>query len=264
MESPNPPTPPNALETARAAAIQAGTLLRESFHSPREVDELKTYDIKLALDRECQALITTRLLDTFPHHCLLGEEGNDGDESSPWQWIVDPLDGTVNFFYGIPHFCVSIALRHGDNLRLGVIHDPMLDETWTVEAGGTPTLNGNPIRVSSRDQPGDAIVTVGFSKTIESIDHGLARYGRIAHRVRKTRLMGSAALAMAYIACGRLDAYIEEEISLWDIAAGQLLIEAAGGTVILRPCEHNAGPGKFSIRASNARLPLAPLIDAQP
>ncbi len=259
----HPECPANALTVAEAAARAAGAKLRAAFHDTRDVDEMKAYDIKLALDRECQELIASQLLAAFPDHCMLGEEGNAGNESSPWRWIVDPLDGTVNYFYGIPHFSVSIGLSHGGmregeegSIRIGAVHDPMLDETWTVQSGGPAMLNGEPTQVSARDSLGAAIVTVGFSKSPDSIDHGLARFKEISHRVRKTRMMGSAALAMAYIASGRLDAYIEEEVSLWDIAAGKLLVEAAGGEVLLTPCAHPSAPGKYSICASNGRVPV--------
>ena len=128
---------------------------------------------------------------------------------------------------------------------------------FAVEAGGTPTRNGKPISASSRSELNDAVVTIGFSKSKEAMDAGMARYRKIAYQVRKTRMMGSAALALAYIACGRLDAYIEEQISLWDIAAGQLLVEAAGGSIKLS--DSTSHPDKWGIVAHNGKLPLEEL-----
>jgi myo-inositol-1(or 4)-monophosphatase len=260
MNLPVTPTPEylaSFLQLAESAARAAGITLKKAFGGDLEVDEKLAYDIKLALDRETQIFLESQILAACPDHVILGEEGTTGDQSAPWQWVIDPIDGTVNFFYGIPHFCISIALRHNGESVLGLIHDPMLDETWTIIRGGTPTLNGRPIRVSSRDTLADSIVTVGFSKSKASLDQGFERYREIAYEVRKTRLMGSAALAMAYIASGRLDAFIEEQISLWDIAAGHLLVEAAGGTVLLRPsADPDAGHGKMFICASNGKLPL--------
>ena len=245
------------LHAAESAACEAGQTLKKAFGGELEVDEKKTYDIKLALDRETQVFLENKLLGAFPEHVVLGEEGCTGDQSAPYQWVIDPIDGTVNFFYGIPHFCISIALRYHGETVLGVIHDPMLGETWSVIRGGVPTLNGRPIRVSNRDTLADSIVTVGFSKSIASLDQGFERYKEIAYKVRKTRLMGSAALAMAYIACGRLDAYIEEQISLWDIAAGHLLVEAAGGRVTLgRSSDPDAPNEKMFICASNGKIPV--------
>ncbi len=260
MSTQSAPTPASLarfLAVAESSARLAGRTLKSAFGGELEVDEKKTYDIKLALDRETQAFLEGHILAEFPDHVILGEEGMTGDQDAPYQWVIDPIDGTVNFFYGIPHFCISIALRFHGRIIVGMIHDPVLDETWTVVEGGIPCLNGRPIKVSDRDTLGEAIVTVGFSKSKASLDQGFDRYRQIAYEVRKTRLMGSAALAMAYIACGRLDAYIEEQISLWDIAAGQLLVEAAGGKVILRDSTDPGAPdGKMFICASNGRLPL--------
>ena len=242
-------------ELAVEAAREAGSMLREKFGLELQVDEKQAYDIKLALDRHSQDMIAGRLLGRFPEHAFYGEEGVEGNQESLYQWIVDPIDGTVNYFYGIPHYCVSIALRHAGEIVVGVIYDPMQDEMWEVVKGGKPELNGREIVVSGRDTLGDSIVTVGFSKSKESIDHGFARFRDIAYKVRKTRMLGSAALAMAYIACGRLDAYIEEEISLWDIAAGKILVENAGGEVVLRTSP--SAPEKFFICASNGRIDLS-------
>ncbi len=242
------------LDLACRAAREAGALLRASFETELDVDVVERHDIKLALDVASQRLIEDLILSAFPDHAIYGEEGIAGDQSSDSQWIVDPIDGTVNFFYGIPHFCVSIAMRRGGELKLGAIYDPMMDELYAVDFEGPATRNGQPIRPSSRSELAEAVVTVGFSKSTESIDAGLARYKAIAHRVRKTRMMGSAALALAYIACGRLDAYIEESISLWDIAAGQLLLERGGGSVVLTPSPGN--PDKSGIVASNGRIEL--------
>jgi myo-inositol-1(or 4)-monophosphatase len=243
-------------DIAEEAARAAGKLLRDHYGNDQEVETFEDHDIKLHLDVRCQELITGIILDRFPDHKIVGEEGNAGVENSQFQWVVDPIDGTVNYFFGIPHFCVSIALRHGagDDWMLGVIYDPMMNELWTIEAEGTPMLNGKPITTSGRQEMAEAVVTVGFSKTKASMEAGFERYREIASQVRKSRMMGSAALAMAYIACGRLDAYIEEVISLWDIAAGRLLVEAAGGCVemVASPID----PSKLSICAWNGKLPL--------
>lgn len=239
-----------AIEAARAA----GELLRANFGTAAEVNEFHDHDIKLELDVRTQTLITERLLAAFPDHALYGEEGIAGNQSSEWQWIVDPIDGTVNFFYGIPHFCVSIALRRGDEIQLGVIYDPMRDELWSVEKGGIATLNGKPIAVSPRTNLKDAVLSIGFAKSKTTIAAGLPLVEKFVGRVRKIRLMGSAALDLAYVACGRLDAYIESSVSLWDVAAGKLLVEAAGGRYESRPREDH--PDKISVRASSGHLDL--------
>lgn len=242
------------LDIAIEAAKKAGELLRDNYETDLVVDAMHDHDIKLNLDVRSQDLITDCLLKAFPDHALYGEEGIAGNSDSEWQWVVDPIDGTVNYYYGIPHFCVSIALRHKQEIVLGVIYDPMADELWTVEKDGCATLNGRKIQASSRDQLKDTVMTIGFSKTKESIDVGLERYRTIAYKVRKTRMLGSAALALAYISCGRLDAYIEESISLWDVAAGILLVESVGGKIELTPLSH--GADQYAIVATNGKITI--------
>jgi myo-inositol-1(or 4)-monophosphatase len=243
------------LETALSAARAAGDLLRSEFGKTPGVNEFAAHDIKLELDVRSQELITKMLLQVFPDHAILGEEGTAGNASSQWQWIVDPIDGTVNYFYGIPHFCISIALRRAEEIQVGVIYDPMRDEIWAVRRGSEATLNGAPIAVSPRTQLADAVLSVGFSKTAATIAGGLPLLEKYVRRARKCRLMGSAALDLAYVACGRLDAYIEQSVSLWDVAAGQLLVEAAGGTFESTAREDT--PEKISVIASNGKMDLA-------
>ena len=237
-----------------AAARAAGDLLRKSFHQPLRVNAKEAHDIKLEIDVETQNLITGLLLKKFPHHALYGEEGVVGDQTSEFQWVVDPLDGTVNYFYGVPHFCVSIALRCQGKIIVGVIYDPMRDEMWAVQKGGEPKLNDRVFRVSERTELSEAIISVGLSKTGATIESGLPLLQSMVHRARKCRLMGSAALDMAYVACGRFDAYIEQGISLWDIAAGWILVEAAGGSVEMQP--RTDMKDKYSIVASNGLIDL--------
>ncbi len=225
------------LDAAETAARAAGKLLRENFGRPQQVNAVAAHDIKLAIDIQTQELITKLLLKEFPKHALYGEEGTVGDQSSEYQWVIDPLDGTVNYFYGIPHFCVSIALRFRNEIMVGVIYDPIRREMWKGQKGETPKLNA-----------------VGLAKTGETISANFPLLQQMVHRVRKCRVLGSAALDMAYVACGRLDAYIEQGISLWDIAAGWLLVENAGGTVDLRPRADMKD--KYSIVASNGVINL--------
>jgi myo-inositol-1(or 4)-monophosphatase len=242
------------LDAAEKAARAAGKLLRKNFRQPQRVNAVAAHDIKLEIDVEAQELITKVLLREFPKHALYGEEGVVGAQSSEHKWIVDPLDGTVNYFYGIPHFCVSIALRLRNEVLVGVIYDPIRREMWKGQKGETSKLNGKPVRVSDRADLAEAIVSVGLAKTAETINTNFPLLQQMIHRVRKCRVLGSAALDLAYVACGRLDAYIERGISLWDIAAGWLLVENAGGTVDLRPSEEMKD--KFSIIASNGVINL--------
>jgi myo-inositol-1(or 4)-monophosphatase len=160
----------------------------------------------------------------------------------------------VNYFYGVPHFCISIALRQGEKIILGVVYDPMRNDLWQVEAGELPLLNGKPCEVSERSKLSDAILSVGFSKSKTTIDSGMPVFEKMVYRARKCRMMGSAALDLAYVSCGRLDAYIEQVVSLWDIAAGNLLVESAGGKVEMTS---SIIPHKYSIIASNGKIDLS-------
>lgn len=246
------------VDIAVKAAKAAGVLLRENFGCALEVDEAQHHDIKLALDRESQDLITDILLGETPDYALYGEEGVAGNQDSDYQWIVDPIDGTVNFFYGIPHYCISIALRHKEDIIVGVIYDPSMDDLWTVVKGEKPYLNGKEISCSSRTKLEESILYVGCGKTEDALSTGLERFRRASLRARKMRMMGSAALGMAYIATGRLDAYVESRISLWDIAAGKLLIESTGGKVTLTPKEND--PDVMSIIATNGKIPIEEIL----
>jgi myo-inositol-1(or 4)-monophosphatase len=243
------------LNAAVEAARSAGDLLRASLHQPLKVNAEEAHDIKLELDVQAQDLITGRLLKEFPSHAILGEEGSLGNVDADKEWIIDPIDGTVNFFYGIPHYCISIALRQGGTIELGVIYDPVRDELWHAAKGGPAHLNDRVIRVSTRHTVGEATVSVGFSKENRGFRSGLRTFEHLIHRARKCRMMGSAALDLAYVATGRLDAYIERSVSWWDVAAGVLLVECAGGKV-----DVSASPvvdGKLAVVASNGLIELA-------
>jgi len=242
------------LDAAEEAARAAGELLRAEFNRPRQVKASEAHDIKLQIDIDAQDLITNLLLKKFRDHALYGEEGVVGDQSSPHQWVVDPLDGTVNYFYRIPHFCVSIALRFKGEIIVGVIYDPIRNEMWSAQKGEKPCLNGQPFRVSDRADLAEAVISVGLAKTSKSIDTNLPLLQEMVHRVRKCRVLGSAALDMAYVACGRFDAYIEQGISLWDIAAGWILVETAGGKVDLRPRQDMKD--KYAVVATNGVIDL--------
>jgi myo-inositol-1(or 4)-monophosphatase len=221
---------------AITAAQAAGEKLRHFFGQALDVTEQFAHDIKLQADKDCQDLIYKILLGHFPKTRCIGEEGdsdNVGDPQAEVEWIVDPIDGTMNLAHGIPHFCVSIAAREvkSERILLGVIYDPMRRELFTAERGSGTYLNGLRQKVSTRDKLSEAVLAVGFAKSQESIDHCLELYKIYGNKARKLRAMGSAALDLAYVATGRLDAYIEQGVNLWDVAAGVILIEEAGGVV---------------------------------
>ena len=241
------------LVTARDAALRAGASLREGFGSEVVVNESHHHDLKIQLDVDTQALLTRSILSVFPEHQILGEEGGEGSGGSGYEWILDPIDGTVNLAYGIPHFCVSVACRLDDEILVGVIYDPMRNELFEAARGSGARLNGKTIHASQRTKIEEAIMALGFSKSADSIEKCLEMYQHYARRARKLRAMGSAALDMAYIASGRLDAYIEQGIKIWDIAAGQIILEEAGGKIDLTPRDE---PHHYHICAWNGLLEL--------
>jgi myo-inositol-1(or 4)-monophosphatase len=217
---------------AITAAQAAGMLLRQRFGHDLHVNATYAHDIKLAVDVEAQELIYKILLDHFPKTRCIGEEGDfPGDPNAEHEWIVDPIDGTMNLAMGIPHFCISIAAREvaTKKIILGVIYDPLRQELFTAERDSGTYLNGIRQKVSTRAKLSEAVLAVGFAKSQESIDHCLKLYALYGNTARKLRAMGSAALDLAYVATGRLDAYIEQGVNLWDIAAGAVLVEEAGG-----------------------------------
>lgn len=244
------------LRTAVDAALVAGDFLRRSFGEPVDVCEEKAYDLKIEADRQCQEMIARTILHDFPDHRILGEEGNAGSPTGTVEWIVDPLDGTVNFAYGIPHFCTSIAVRWEGEMLAGVIYDPIRRELFTGERDRPPRLNGKPIATSRRTRLSEAVCVIGFSRSRAGIEQGLRLAQYLVPRVRKVRLTGSAALDLAYVAAGRIDAYLEQEIRLWDIAAGLLLLSQAGGSVHQFA---NPGSDSFRVTATNGRLDLSGL-----
>src|ERR1017187_3194058 len=265
-------------QAAAARAAQAvGVLMRRDLNVNKRANSVTQHDIKLELDVRCQGLIEKALRREFPAVALLGEEGVAGRADAEYRWVVDPIDGTVNFAYGIPHACVSIALQaKRDECRvssvecstgrrarlsgatchlphvtwLGVVYDPFQNELWTPIRGGSARLNGKVIHVSRRSKLSECMISIGFAKSRGSLELALPYFVWLARRVRKIRMLGSAALGLTYVATGRLDAYIERGINLWDIAAGGLIIECAGGKFWREPAEK----GKFRMIASNGLL----------
>jgi myo-inositol-1(or 4)-monophosphatase len=242
-----------ALDCAVKASRAVGKSMRQNLNLTKHINSKTQHDIKLELDVNSQKLITKMLASAFPDIALLGEEGITGNPESAQRWVVDPIDGTVNFTYGIPHACISIALQikspvtnaYGEDYEtvVGVVYDPFCDEMWTAIAGQPARLNGKIIHVSNRPLLREAIVSIGFAKSRGSLEATLPYFNQLVRRVRKVRMMGAAALAMTYVASGRFDAYIERGIRLWDIAAGGLIVECAGGEFWRAPIK-----GKYAYR----------------
>ena len=189
------------------------------------------YEMLAEANEEAERKIEKILRETFPNHGMLTEESGELEGECDARWIVDPLDGTTNYAHGLPVFAVSIALETAGKVVLGVVYDSMRDETFVAERGGGATLNGEPIRVSETEEPIRALIATGLPYDRERMPEALELFGRFAALSRGMRRLGAAALDLCYVACGRLDGYYERGIWPWDIAAGSLILEEAGGEI---------------------------------
>jgi myo-inositol-1(or 4)-monophosphatase len=218
------------VRVAIAAATEAGRLLKRRFRTGVAVQMKGVADIVTATDLEAQALVVRRLRRAFPDHGILAEEDLDAAPEAEWRWILDPLDGTKNFAHGIPNFCVSIAAEHRGRVMVGVVCDPMHDELFVGVRRQGAWCNGRPIRVSGVRELGLAFVATGCPHRVGKYVKSVAlTFGRFCARTLGVRDRGAGALDLCYVACGRLDGYWEIDQSPWDIAAGGLIVEEAGG-----------------------------------
>jgi myo-inositol-1(or 4)-monophosphatase len=221
-----------AIQTARDAGhILAGRFGRASL----EVTNKGDIDLVTEADLAAERLIIERIQTHYPRHAILAEESGTtvayGDERSEWKWVIDPLDGTTNYAHGYPCFCVSIALERAGQIVIGAIYDPVRDELFAAERGEGATLNGRRLRVSNVGDLNRALVCTGFPYDVRGrTDFARHFYNFIMH-AQAVRRDGSAALDLAYVAAGRFDGFWEEGLRPWDVAAGVLLIEEAGGRV---------------------------------
>ena len=216
------------------AAQHAGGILRRGFGSSFEVtSKSHRHDLVTSYDKEVEKAIITFIKHSFPEHTFLGEEGGlIGDDPSTIQWIIDPLDGTVNFAHHIPMFAVSIAATLRGEVLAGVIYHPLLEELFVAEKGQGAFLNGKKLKVSQTALIEDAMIATGFPYNVkENPLHCIELFEHLALLGTPLRRMGSAALDLAYLAAGRFDAFWEVSLKPWDVAAGRLLITEAGGKI---------------------------------
>jgi len=225
---------PLLVATAIEAALQAGRTHLRYFRQAPAITKKGRIDLvtaaDLAAERDFRALIGRR----FPSHDVLGEEMTPvpGGGDARYRWIIDPVDGTTNFAHGLACFCVSIALQVDGRIELGVIYDPVARELFTAERGAGARLNGLPIRVTTCETLVDALLCTGFPYTIrDERRRQVDVFAAFLEEAQAVRRLGSAALDLCYVACGRFDGYWEEKLRVWDIAAGALIVEEAGGTV---------------------------------
>lgn len=221
-----------AYVVAVEAALEAGRILRGYFRRTREVHHKGEIDLVTEADMASEQEILARIRKAFPDHRVLAEESGETSQDSPWLWVVDPLDGTTNFAHGFPVFSVSIALLHEGERVLGIVYDVMRDELFAARRGGGAFLNGRPIRVSDVSRLEDALLVTGFPYDRHDARFDNTReFVALLKRCHGVLRVGSAALDLATVASGRLDGYWEFRLNPWDLAAGALLVEEAGGLV---------------------------------
>src|ERR687897_2560075 len=255
------PTDAELLDGAVAAARAGGAVLVEGLRRPKQV-ELKSERASIVTwaDVTAQAAIVGVIAERFPDHSILAEEGPGDVASGPATWLIDPLDGTTNYAHGVPFACTSLAVCDADGLAAGAIFDPFRGELFTAVRGGGAWLGDERLTVSPADSPGSGLVCTG----IQSDDpDAIAAFGRrivaLSRHCRGVRCVGSPALCLAYVAAGRVDAFVERDATFaWDVGAGALLIGEAGGrTEDLDGGPVNLGPGLANVLASNGRIHAA-------
>ncbi|MEW6637744.1 MAG: inositol monophosphatase family protein [Actinomycetota bacterium] len=226
------------LEVAVEAVRAAGEVLRAGFGRERRIRYKGEVDLVTETDEEAERVLAEVLLGAFPGSGMLAEEGGKTPGKREERWIVDPLDGTVNFAHGLPFFAVSVALQRGQEVVLGVVYDPLREEMFLARRGEGATLNGEPVRTSRTGELIRSLVATGFPYDREKMPEALDLFGRFATRTRGMRRLGSTAIDLCYVAAGRLDGYYERGIWAWDIAAAALILEEAGG----RATDYRGGP----------------------
>jgi myo-inositol-1(or 4)-monophosphatase len=219
-----------AIETAR----DAGHVLMEKFGRITAVTKKGDINLVTEADLASEELIVERIRSHYPRHSILAEEGGDVikiEGEKTWKCIIDPLDGTTNYAHGYPCFCVTLALEHDGEIVVGVTFDPTRNELFSAEKGRGSALNGKSIRVSSTEKLSEALIVTGFPYDFKQRENFARHLTEFLLSSRGVRRDGSAAIDMAYVACGRFDGFWEEGLNPWDVAAGKLLIEEAGGVI---------------------------------
>ena len=248
---------------AQQAARQAGEHVFTQLGRRSDTDRILRHDIKHKLDREAQEVATAVIRASFPDHAILGEETADAKlPASDVRWIIDPIDGTINFTHGLPLWCCSVAAQIGEQTVAGAVFAPELGLLFEAQAGGPARCNGKPLRVSDTDRLEQALIHTGADKDNSGVT-SFRFFNRIAEVAQRPRVMGSAALDICWVAAGSTDAYFEPGIYIWDMAAAGFILACAGGR-----CEilHQYPGYKMAVLATNGRLheplkeAIAPLL----
>ena len=221
-----------AFEVASEAAREAGDIIVAHFHDEKRISYKEgrsniVTDVDLLVEGKIKAL----LQEEYPDFGIMTEESEDIASDSPYTWLIDPIDGTRNYAYGIPHFCVALALTQGEEVVLAIIYDPVRDELFRAEKGRGAFLNDLPISVSAKTSLQESLIGFDMGYDAEMGQEILGVASALWPGVVSVRVMGSAALGLAYTACGRLDLYIHLSLYPWDLASGILLVREAGGVI---------------------------------
>lgn len=256
-----PATDPAVAALAREVAVSAGALLLERFGARATGVSTKSSltDLVSDADRDAEALIVDAIRRARPGDAILAEEGGGVDAGGAVRWVVDPLDGTTNYLWGIPHWSVSVAVSDADGPAVGVVHDPCRGELFCAVRGAGATLDGAALRLGDGPPLAEALIATGFNYRERERERQGRRVAALLPRVRDIRRFGSAALDLAWLAAGRVDGYYETGLNPWDWAAGRLLVAEAGGTVAEIPAPDDGPP---CVVAARARLfgPLSALL----
>ncbi|OJX39926.1 MAG: hypothetical protein BGO78_14155 [Chloroflexi bacterium 44-23] len=222
---------PTLIEIERLAK-QAGKILKTGFGQVHQVTHKGSIDLVTEIDRQSEEYLVSQIHQQFPGQTIIGEEGGTyTGAQSDLVWYLDPLDGTSNFVHGIPIFSVSIAFSVNHAIKLAVVYDPLADECFSAEAGRGARLNGSPIQTAQATQLVDALVATGFPYHVHETGANLDNFANFARSAQGVRRLGSAALDMCFVACGRLDGFWELGLQAWDLAAGVLIAREAGAVV---------------------------------
>ncbi len=215
------------------ATREAGKIISDYFQGSFTVDNKEGINnLVTEVDKHSEKRIIEIIRKHYPSHSIISEEAGELIQDSPYQWIIDPIDGTVNFAHGIPLCCVSIGLKHGDDLILGTVYNPMMNELFFAEKGKGAFLNDKPISVSQKSDFRKACLVTGFPyKWPDSREHPIRVFERFIMEGLPVRRLGSAAIDLCWVACGRFDGFWEYNLSSWDVAAGYLIVQEAGGRI---------------------------------
>lgn len=233
---------------------EAGQILKQGYGKEHEITYKGPINLVTEVDRMSEDLLIERILGSYPDHSIVAEESGFFKGENDHRWFIDPVDGTSNYAKGFPMFCVSIGYAYKGEMALAAIYDPIRDESYYAERGAGAFLNGEPIHVSNTEKLIESMLVTGFPYDLEQKENNLNHFVRLSYEVQTIRRLGSAVLDQAYVAAGKLDGYWEIGISAWDIAAGTLLIEEAGGIVTTVKGEGDYFKPPFDIVAANPLL----------